>query len=540
MMNDLEIVLTMIAIAGVVGIGAFVWTKVKKGTKGSDPKAEPKEEAKEETKEEVPGSSVPSSTTAEMPDPKAEPKTEPEVDPAETKAAEVVDEVLTRFNPVINVSEQSMTFDYLVKVATEAWRQFYKGESGWSLPLLYRPELFPTITDIYQGVRDEDAAFRTLVGWVCALHLSELCPMKRNELMPIGYSAGGYSAESDIFGYEFRSDPTVARLIGGSLLAVMHGVAEPDIEGMRSEVGGKGYDRTLEDIVDQESRYNVADDGFYIDFRRFMVSAPGPYAPGYQDRSQLRGTFTDEKVSNGCLAMDMKIHEVIVSRSNLPGQLAVQAVADKEWDEHHLYGDDRRDVGGLYDFHAVFGQETIDMRIDPECELAQWIAWAKTAGSNARGILQHANSAYGPIEYGRLRPGCSWTQEATKHSQTDDRENALANFVIEDGDGCPTGYYDENGVWTKPQECSSPEQYEEMQKRNLFANSYPSGHSGGITCAAMMLMEAYPYRSDRILKAANSFSLNRSVSRYHWTSDVLQGRLVGSAMSAICRAARKG
>jgi hypothetical protein len=237
--------------------------------------------------------------------------------------------------------------------------------------------------------------------------------------------------------------------------------------------------------------------------------------------------------------MDMMIHEVIVDRSNLPGQLAVQAVADKEWDEHHLYGDDRHDVGGLYDFNAVFGPETIGMRIEPDGELAKWVAWAKTAGSNARGILQHATAAYGPIEYGRLRPGCSWEREACKHSQTDDRMNALANFTIEDGDGCPTGYYDENGVWVKPQECKSAEEYEEMQKRQLFANSYPSGHSGGITCAAMMLMEVFPMLADKILRAAMAFSLNRTVSRYHWTSDVLQGRLVGSAMSAICRAAKR-
>lgn len=471
--------------------------------------------------------------------PEPEPEPEPEPDPVPTLAEDVLRGVLSRFASVMSIGTGSLTYEWLCRVVTEAYRQYFRSESGEGFPLLYRRELMPTVVDYYGERKDEQAAFTTQVGWIVALHLSELCPMKRNQLFPIGYETGGYDAETPLYGWQFRSDPNVARIIGGALLAAMEGKCEPDIAAMRQEVGGKAYDRTLAEIVDQESRYNVADDGFYIDFRKFLVSAPGPYAPGYQNRKNLRPTFTDEKTANGCLAMDMEIHEQIVGSLNLPDQQAVQAVADKEWDERHLYGDDMHGVGGRYDFNAVFGLSTIGIRIDPEDELAVWIANAKTAGSSARGILQHANTAYGPMEYGRLRPGCSWEREAAKHSTTDDRQNVLADFVIEDGDGCPTGYYDAHGNWVKPAECHSPEQYKDIQQTQLYANSFPSGHSGGIICATMFWIKRYPLLADLLLRAAIAFSLNRTIARYHWTSDVITGRIVGSAMYAICRATKK-
>lgn len=114
----------------------------------------------------------------------------------------------------------------------------------------------------------------------------------------------------------------------------------------------------------------------------------------------------------------------------------------------------------------------------------------------------------------------------------------LADFWVEDGDGNPTGYYDRNGKWVQPSKVSSPKDYEELQKNELYANSYPSGHSSGCWCAAMSLIEIYPDKADLIMREANAFAMNRTIARYHWTSDTIQGRVLGSAMNAVCHAAK--
>ena len=466
---------------------------------------------------------------------------EPVYDPVSAILSEVIVElkvVLEKFRDVISVNEDGLTYAYLVRVATEAYAQYYYDLSPHGIPLLYREDIFVTIVDYYGDKRDRHAAFYTMLGWIVALHLAELCPQKRNQLLPIGYKAGCYDMNSSLYGYDFDSDPNVSRIVAGAILSVMRGVANPDIEAMRSEVGGNAYDRSVADIANNENRYNVADDGFYVDFRKFLCTAPGPYAVNYRDRSNLRPTWPDEKTDNGCLKVDMDIHQHIVETLNLDNQQAVQAIADKDWDVHHLFGADKHGVGGKYDFRSVFGESSIGINIDPDSELASWLHDAMLVASHSRSILQHNNPLLGAIEYGRLRPGCSWDYEAVKHSTTDDRQNVLVDFDIEDGDGNPTGYYDENGVWVKPDVCSSPEEYKDFQQTQLWANSYPSGHSSGIVCLAYLLMERNPSIADKILKAAISFSLNRNIARYHWTSDAIQGRIVGSAMASLVRATK--
>ena len=124
-----------------------------------------------------------------------------------------------------------------------------------------------------------------------------------------------------------------------------------------------------------------------------------------------------------------------------------------------------------------------------------------------------------------------------KNSSTDDRRNILTNFEIEDGDGSPTGYYDAQGNWVYMNGIHNPAEFEEYQKNALYANSYPSGHSSGMFCAAMLLMELMPNKTDLILREANQYAVNRTICRYHWTSDTLNGRVLGSATNAICHAA---
>ena len=70
----------------------------------------------------------------------------------------------------------------------------------------------------------------------------------------------------------------------------------------------------------------------------------------------------------------------------------------------------------------------------------------------------------------------------------------------------------------------------------MYANSYPSGHASGIWSAAMTLIELDPLKADLIMRAANDFAVSRVVSRYHWNSDIIQGRVIGSIMNPVCHA----
>ena len=51
--------------------------------------------------------------------------------------------------------------------------------------------------------------------------------------------------------------------------------------------------------------------------------------------------------------------------------------------------------------------------------------------------------------------------------------------------------------------------------------------------AALTLIELLPYHADKIMRAANNFALNRSICRYHWLSDTIQGRVLGAAITPI-------
>ncbi len=462
------------------------------------------------------------------------------------KADVLLDEVLQNsFNDIINVRKDSKTYQHLLEMSEEAMLQS-EGRTKSALPLLYQEQNFPYVYNYYTDYQsDRNTVYKTMIGWLTAMQLSELCPSKRNDLYKAGYEAGGYSMNSNLYGYHFKSDPNVARLVASTVYAAMHTLMRPDIQAMRAEVGGRHFYMFLADILEEESRNHVTDDAFYVDLRKFMASAPGPITPAYANRNGINPTFPDEKASNGCLKVDMDIYDYIVGGINLPDQRAVQAIADEDSDLHHIFGTDKKNVGGMYDFNAVFGESTIGETISPEGKIAALMTLVQKAANSARGVLQHDNPALGHYEYGRLRPGCAETQQGLRKSFTDDRLNVLTNFVIEDNDGHKASYdvgdtevpyYDENGNWTNA-EIQSAEEYENKSKDKLYANSYPSGHASGIWSIAMTMIELYPQKADLIMRAANDFAVSRTVSRYHWNSDIIQGRVIGSIMNPVCHAA---
>lgn len=441
-----------------------------------------------------------------------------------------IDVYLSEFSSYVDVPSGGTTYNYLQILYDEAYSQFYNETSLNGITGIHKQANFPVMYS-WGTTANRDAAFKTMVGWLFALQLSELNPKKRTSIFKVGYEMGGYDRYSNIYGYEFKSDPNYARIAAGAIYVAMRGKLKPDIATMRSESGGYKYSKTLQQLYDTSS-IAVGENDFYIDLREFMPTAPGPYAPGYTTRPD--NTYPNEqKDSYKNLQKDRDIHEDIITKYNLDNntylQMTVQAIADKDAASAHLFGPNRQTEH--YSFHPVFGEQTIGIELPTTGSLADFTYLAILCSSAARIILQSADVS--PKQYGRLRPGCSWSQEARKNSDTDNRRNILTKFEIEDGDGNPTGYYNSNGTWTQPSVVSSPEEYEEEQRNALWANSYPSGHSSGITGGAMVLMELMPERTDKILKEMNQFSVNRTIARYHWTSDTINGRVLGTAQNAV-------
>ena len=490
--------------------------------KQEQPKEEPKEEQKP-VEEEKPVVSKPKPDAPKPPVVEEKPKYDEEFE-----------SYLDKYSKFADIKRDSYTYRWFYELFREAKSQL-RIDTCHGLPILLKKENFPTLYE-WGNEGDPKKAQDTLIGWLFSLQLAELKPYYRAEIFKLGYELGGYDRYTDIYGWKFEHDPNIMRILAGCLYPSMKGWCKPVTETLRKEVEGTMYGRTLKQLYTDEKRDNVSPSGFFTDFRVFLPTAPAPYLSTYSKRSDR--TYPNEpRDEYDNLKMDRNIHEMIVEMYNLSQpehyQETVQAIADKEAKKEHLFG--KNISTKHFNFHPVFGEDTIGVELQYDGVLGDFAYLCLQTGSASRAIMQSATIT--PPQYGRLRPGCSWTREEKKNSKTDDRRNILTNFEIEDGDGSPTGYYDKNGNWVYMNGIHNPEEFEEYQKTHLYANSYPSGHSSGMFCCSMVLMELMPDKADKILRAANQYAVNRTIARYHWTSDTINGRVLGSATNAICHAA---
>ena len=103
--------------------------------------------------------------------------------------------ILKSFN--INISKESETYKYFKKLYDEGYFQFYKKSSLNNIPPLFIEENFPHFYE-YGNIDDLDKSFKTLIGWMFALQLSELNPCDKTKLLKIGYELGGYNKYSNM------------------------------------------------------------------------------------------------------------------------------------------------------------------------------------------------------------------------------------------------------------------------------------------------------------------------------------------------------
>ena len=527
-MTDILIFIAFILVAG--GLLVFFLMKNRKKKKEQEAE-EPVEapvvgpvqapDAKEEEQVQEP--------TEQKPEP-AEPEA-PQEAPVESvesvdleKFNDITEEYLSEF---MNVDPSSKLFMFIRACIAEAWYQFYKEKSIAELPTLYLKENFPAVIDYYGVTKDEDQAFKAMACWIIALVLTEFFPDKRNEFMTVGYNLGG-DKDDPIYAYEFHSDRNIARLVGASVWAAMR--SKFDIEDIKASTVGTSYNSlTVHKIAEDSFKANR--DTFFIDLTNFLPPTPGPYLNGYTDRTKAGGYPWEGW--NGILSdhntkVDSDIYSAAVNDYNLENsknfEKTVQAIADKEADPAHMFGDKMK--LSIYEFNPVYGESNIGKRISPDGKLASFAADVWEIGSMSRKFMMEDK------RYGRRRPG----QKDQDGISKDGRDGVLCNFDIENNDGCP-GEYNKNGEWVRGEE-QKPGEYCAYSKRNVYANSYPSGHSSGMMNVCLLLTELMPERADKILRATNEFAVGRTIARYHWNSDTIIGRVLGSATAAVTRATR--
>lgn len=434
---------------------------------------------------------------------------------------------IAQFSDIVKIPAESETRTYLGLLLQEAAYQI-DGRSANNLPLLIKPQLFPVLMDHYgkndYGKNEDSDFWYAMNSWITALLLTELRPDKRNEILQRGYCS---DKEADIYGFTFDADRNIARMVASVIYSAMRGLYNPNTATMRSELGGSLYGKSLATVA--EDSFVTNRDSFFVEFQKFLPTAPGPYLNGYKDRSLIGGEPYPnvQKTADRNLPIDQAIYDLVVQSYNMDNpehrQEVIQAIADKEGDISHLVGGNRQ--AGEYMFHPVFGVDTIGVEISPKSNAATAMADMFEIGLMARRPMM--DGAYS----GRIRPGGSDVDGIAK----DGREGPLIDFSIENCDGRPGSYYDKNGNLIVGRELN-PGDYEAYYRRQMYSNSYPSGHSSGIWCAAMFLVELMPERADLIMQAANKYAMSRVICRYHWMSDTIIGRVIGSAICAMARA----
>ena len=440
---------------------------------------------------------------------------------------DIFDELLSHFSEVAAVKDSEWARSTLMEAYTEAKFQYFglSTSDRFNLPKLYVRENFPSILDYYGEKENEEQAFGIMCSWMFAMILSEVLPEKRDRIYQLGYDYMVKGRDIPTYGYSFDSDVNVARLVGSTIYAATRN--DVNVKHMREELGGSMI--TYEKEIDET----------YVNLRPFMPQAPGPYLKEYNvdDRKgkspngEIPGGYpVGESTDDHNLKEDAEINEFIVDKYNIDDDVyrqdVIQSISDKETCSCHLFGDPRTvsdKVYGNMTFNPVFGKHNIGVRIPDDGAIADLINLVAEPCSKERNNFLSQ-------QYGRIRPG-QGSRDGS--ANPDPYQQILCDYDIEEGDGCRTGYYNKEGDYISEEDGKDIGDYCTYYKSRLFANSYPSGHSAFIWAAALVLIEVMPDRADKIMKAANAYAANRTVARFHWTSDTIHGRVVGSVLYPI-------
>ena len=489
------------------------------------------------------------------------------------------DELLGGFNTLLTnrgykaVTSQTYVHHYL-SWAYDFTRRQYDGEA-W----MFRQETYPLLFD-YRGMdaSDDGTAYNALQAWLMASILSELVPDSgkttntQTELFKLAYEIGGGRSYPLYNCKSFKADPYAMREAASVMYAICRGDHDisAQIDKYRSELGGKpinafswdglGYKNTM--LSDGQGRMGYRMDylGYCVNTELFLPDAPGPRVPTTTvcelpqpwEQGQPKGLFS---TPCGNYIMDEKINDFFVRNYNMMSQTPlyvwnfyssekknriINVAAIPPCTFTYMFGRKNIKFDGIrhkgygtnpaYDYYCFSetGEDT-GLALDGPFSELQGIYRYNTMGDREKCLDTIAtifDNFRFPTEdpnYGRCRPGC-------KVSRTVESVNPVkgaAENEVYNVDLCVMVSDDEAGKAKR-------------QGQDGFAadspRSYVSGHSAQIWGLALMLIQMHTDNSEKWVRKAFEYSVNRSVGRFHWNSDCIYGRLFGSLALPIINA----
>lgn len=414
-------------------------------------------------------------------------------------------ELITLFSQIVPIEGKADTLNYLRHHYDIAY-DYFKGTSKHEI--IYSTANFPVIADYFGEARFQHT-FDVMAAWLFAMILTELRPDKRNELYRAAWK--NHNDGTPLYGWTFETDPTIARLVAAQIYATYH--VDIIIDILRQELGGK------------ELTYKSDISELFIDLS-YMPPAPGPYLKAYEQRPTGYPSGALDPDHN--YDVDAKIAGVVANDYNLRGnyrQDTIQAISNKDHHNEHLFGRNRTVTDpdyGTMTFTSVFGADSIGVEIPDNGAIARLAkAVGQPSTDNRKSLLNR--------EYGRRRPGQGTFDPSARGYES---LKALVNYAIEEGDGHSTGYYNQGGNYVDGQGHHIGD-YEDYYQAQLYANSYPSGHSAYIEAISLALSMVMEGKASLLMTAAADFANSRIMCRYHWLSDTLIGRTVGTMMLPV-------
>jgi len=422
-------------------------------------------------------------------------------------------DLIDYFSSVVKIEKHSKTYNYLLNLYDEAFLQFKLQDTHFGLPILYKKENFPTVYDYY-GDKENEYAFEQLCAWLFALILEDIVPERAEQLVWMAYNYKINGASQPMYGYTFETDPHIARMVAGNIWAM---TKTDDITQLREELGSKMV------------TYNKDISELFIHTELFMPTAPGPYLDEYKDRPKGLPVDADKTVF-----VDSQIHRYVSDHCNLSTsityirQATFQAIANKDYHVEHLFGKPRTFIHPQYGevtVYPVFGKHNIGICIPEDSEIAKLCyEVGKNSSNNRKSLLNQ--------EYGRRRPG-QGEKDGTWNDIPEMR--VLVDYPTEEYDGHSTGYYNQGGDYVDGNGNHIGD-YNTYYQKAVYANSYPSGHSADIEAICNTLIRIMPELADLIIKAKNEFVNSRIITRYHYQSDTIIGREIGTMFLPLMEA----
>ena len=514
-------------------------------------------------------------------DPQPEPEPEPTPDPFHNRLrlgdliAKMNGELTANgFKAITDLGTPTL-YEYLLK----AWD---KADAEWSNPdsWMFSPKTYEDIINLHgDELTYMDTAYNSMHAWLMAMQLAALVPTQgidsnmQTRLFVLAYEVGGGRAVP-LYGLHIHANPMLARLVAGLICALVrnkYSYAEMDV--MRQEIGGTLINGSKwSDLGYEGADGKMQKCGYLVNSDIIIPSAPGPYADGCDIRVKpfQQGQDMEQFCIDGAIEpwykenykKDIAVDDYVVANFNMSAQTPLdvwnatseadkqrilEAAAAPRATDNFFFGkklikfDGIHDGNrlGLYTNYTYYWFSEASAKGAGVYEIAGPFAdlYDKMFTGGGYGTPTNAlkffdtvmaiadNSRYPTFhnQYGRRRPcgGASGTGGSARSNVCGDPLNAIYNIdlscIFADDKASADKWAKENGfVSEKPK-------------------SYPSGHAAMVTTVALMLgqMTGDETKLQQYFKAAYQVGVNRTVSRYHWNSDVIYGRLFATMIMPV-------